>query len=89
MTYIGHVRNGMVVLPEGTPVEEGMAVRVELLAAPPAAEVAATPEADEGSTESLWAWLLSMAEMAERDPTPMPSDLAENHDHYAHGGPKR
>ena len=34
------------------------------------------------------AWLLDVAAQAERDPTPLPPDLAENHDYYAHGKPR-
>ena len=34
------------------------------------------------------AWLLDVAAEAESDPTPLPVDLAENHDHYAHGKPR-
>jgi len=34
------------------------------------------------------AWLLDVAAEAQRDPTPLPADLAENHDHYAHGKPR-
>lgn len=31
------------------------------------------------------AWLLQMAKEAERLAPPLPEDLAERHDHYAHG----
>jgi hypothetical protein len=33
-------------------------------------------------------WLLKMAAEAEQDSTPLPADLAENHDFYAHGKPR-
>ena len=35
-------------------------------------------------------WLLAMAAKARTiDAPPLPDDLAENHDHYAHAAPKR
>lgn len=33
-------------------------------------------------------WLLALATDAEQDPTPLPVDLAENHDYYTHGKPR-
>ncbi|MCI0361572.1 MAG: hypothetical protein L0211_24065 [Planctomycetaceae bacterium] len=42
-----------------------------------------TPE-----VRDLSAWLLAVAAEAENDPTPLPPDLAENHDFYAHGKPR-
>jgi hypothetical protein len=32
-------------------------------------------------------WLLGLAEEAERAAPPLPTDLAEHHDYYAHGKP--
>jgi hypothetical protein len=32
-------------------------------------------------------WLLNLATEAERTAPSLPSDMAENHDHYAHGKP--
>ena len=32
-------------------------------------------------------WLLALAEEAEREVPNLPSDMAEHHDHYAHGKP--
>jgi hypothetical protein len=37
----------------------------------------------------IWDWLLDQAAEAERDPADLPSDLAENHDFYAHGKPRQ
>lgn len=34
-------------------------------------------------------WLYAVGKQAETWDTDLPSDLAENHDFYAHGGPKR
>jgi hypothetical protein len=33
-------------------------------------------------------WLLALAEQAEQAEPPLPCDLAEHHDHYAHGKPR-
>ena len=33
-------------------------------------------------------WLLALAEEAEQAAPKLPTDLAEQHDHYAHGKPK-
>jgi len=41
-----------------------------------------------GDLAATRAWLLDVAAEAERDPTPLPADLAENHDYYAHGKPR-
>lgn len=38
--------------------------------------------------KNLSEWLLAMAAEAERNPADLPSDLAENHDYYAHGKPR-
>lgn len=46
------------------------------------------PEPVPEDIEQLRDWLLSLASDAERDPTPLPSDMAENHDFYAHGKPR-
>lgn len=35
-----------------------------------------------------WDWLLAHAAEAECNPPDLPSDLAENHDHYVHGKPR-
>ncbi len=64
-----------VVLPEG---EVEVTVR--------AAAGRAVPGADAlGPTR---AWLLAMAEDAEALAPGLPADLAEHHDHYAHGKPR-
>ncbi len=36
----------------------------------------------------IWDWLLAQAAEAERDPSDLPADLAENHDFYAHVKPR-
>jgi hypothetical protein len=36
----------------------------------------------------IWEWLREMALEAEKLPTELPSDMAQNHDYYAHGKPR-
>jgi hypothetical protein len=82
--FLGEVRNGVVVLDPtpGQPLPpEGTRVRVE---------VAGSPSSGPGGTDPMAAtraWLLDAAKEAEADATPPPPDLAEHHDHYAHGRP--
>jgi hypothetical protein len=50
--------------------------------------VVAAPSSEEEDVESLRDWLLGLAKEAEAiEGPPLPSDMAENHDHYAHGKP--
>ncbi len=81
-TYLGEVQNGVVVFEAGPP-PEGTKVRVEPVAGEgrPDGDVVADPLA------ATRAWLLAVAAEAEANAPPLPSDLAENHDHYAHGKP--
>lgn len=76
--FTGQVRNGVVVFEGEPPLAEGTVVRVEPVA-PPADEAALT------TTQRL---LLGWGRRAEAVAPPMPSDMAENHDHYAHGKPR-
>jgi hypothetical protein len=102
-TYTGEVRNGMIVLDEGTPpLPEGMKVVVEpvevdmeaavqdlsrrLLSLAGIAKGLPTDRAEQVAGTS--ALLVSWARKAEQIAPPLPSDLAENHDHYAHGKPR-
>jgi hypothetical protein len=72
MTYRGHVKNGQIMLDEPVPLPEGAEVHVELM--------------DQTTllSDDLNSVLLRHAGKG-RD---LPSDLAEHHDHYAHGKPK-
>jgi hypothetical protein len=73
-TYTGEVRNGVIVLDEGMPLlPEGTRVRVE-------------PAEARRELESLQELLLSLAGKAKGLPE---EDLAQQHDHYLHGQPKR
>lgn len=52
-------------------------------------ETVAKLESEEEEIASMRAMLLGFAAEAERSEGEFPSDMAENHDHYAHGAPKR
>jgi hypothetical protein len=76
MTYRGHVKNGVVVLDEPMKLPEGAEVRVDTVD---------LSEQDQKDFESLRAGLLKVSG-AVKD---MPNDMSKNHDHFAHGAPKR
>lgn len=82
MEYIGEVRNGVIVFGEEAPLAEGMRVRIEPLGS---GVVQSSPSED--VLAETRAWMLSLAEEAEAIAPGLPSDLAERHDHYAHGKP--
>jgi len=79
--YTGEIRNGVVVFDPGAPLPEGTRVRVEPIdrLKTLASESVSDPIA--GTRAMLLAW----ARKAEEIAPPLPSDLAENHDHNAHG----
>jgi hypothetical protein len=55
-------------------------------------EVLVRPEqlaGGESTSELTHGWLLTLAEEVERESLTLPSDMAEQHDHYAHGKPKQ
>lgn len=82
MTYRGKVERGVVVLEEGARLAEGTEVTV-------VAAQAGVAEAARGPEVSVWAKMVELARWAESQPCSLPEDLAENHDHYLHGLPKR
>jgi len=75
MTYRGHMENGVVVLDEPAALPEGTRVYVELAAQDVPEPPATTLHDALGPFEGAFADL--------------PSDFAQNHDHYLHGAPKR
>ena len=77
MSYQGKVTNGVVVLDDGVKLPDGTVVRVE-----PVGD-ADRPNAPAGSLAER---LLRFAGAAGAG---LPEDLAENHDHYLYGTPKR
>ncbi len=72
-TYTGQVQNGVVVFDEGSP------------PLPEGARVQVKVVDMEAAVQDLSRRLLSIAGIAEG----LPSDFAEQHDHYIHGTPKR
>jgi hypothetical protein len=76
MVYRGIVRNGVVVLGQGAHLPEGTEVRLEPI----------TPS--EGVAPNGPTLAEQYADIIGTVPE-LPSDMAENHDHYLHGAPKR
>jgi len=75
--------DGLIHPPEGVSLPEGeLDVFVKARSKP---DPAPTP----ASLARTRAWLLSFADEAKAAMPDLPSDMAENHDHYAHGAPKR
>ena len=72
MSYMGEVKNGVIVLEGEVSLAEGTRVRIE-----PIEEVA--------PPSPLVVQLLDWAGKGKD----LPEDLAENHDHYLHGQPRR
>ncbi|MHB1035853.1 MAG: hypothetical protein ACYC35_18715 [Pirellulales bacterium] len=77
MVYRGRVKNGVVILDDPVQLPEGTEVEVDL-------PIRSTGEPLEGAP-TLYDRLKPVIGMAEG----LPADLAENHDHYLHGTPKR
>lgn len=69
-------------LPEGIAVPEGPC-EVTVVPQPVQPAVGA-----EGLRPGSWEWLLALAADAEQSTAELPADMAENHDHYAHGKPR-
>lgn len=67
-------------VPDGVPVPQGP---VEVTVAPRQADTTVPTD-----VKQLSNWLLEFAAEAERCPAELPSDMAENHDYYAHGKPR-
>jgi hypothetical protein len=75
MTVRGHIKNGTVVLDEPVGLPDGMDVEVEV-----------RPLSGTEQPHPTWGEVFSdLAGSVEG----LPTDMAENHDHYIHGTPKR
>jgi len=74
MTLRGHIRNGTLVFDEPPALPEGAAVEVDL-----------RPVGHDESGPTLYERLKDVIGTAQG----LPHDMAENHDHYIHGTPKR
>lgn len=79
MTINGHVENGQIVLDDVVPLADGMKVRVELL----------VPGAEQPTEEEQGPTLYERHKSFIGIIDDLPSDFAENHDHYLHGHPKK
>jgi hypothetical protein len=78
MTLTGTFRNGVIVLDGEPTLAEGTRVQVEPVAG-------GEPDGMEQHVARLSEQLLKVAGTARG----LPPDMAENHDHYLHGQPKR
>jgi len=78
MTYLGHVKNGMVVLEANAQLPEGTPVRVRPLTRAPRKKRT-------GKARTLGQRLMKFAGSAKG----LPKDMARNHDHYLHGAPRK
>jgi hypothetical protein len=74
MTYRGHIKAGGIVLEQPIDLPEGTQVEVSPI------------EADIEPRSTTWGEVFKEVIGAAKD---LPSDLAQNHDHYIHGTPKR
>jgi hypothetical protein len=79
MTYRGTVQNGVVVLADGAKLAEGVEVRIEV-----AARISEENVISEVNGATLYDHLKEFIGCIEG-----PSDMAENHDHYLYGLPKK
>ena len=76
MTWRGRVQGGVVVPEEGARLEEGVEVLIETVE---------TPAQPRDTEPTLAEQLLKYAGAAEG----LPTDMAQNHDHYIHGTPRK
>jgi len=74
MTFIGQMRDGVVVFPGPVAIPDGAEVSVEVVQKQ-------TPS----SKTTLRERLLRLAGTVDD----LPTDMAKNHDHYLHGAPKK
>jgi hypothetical protein len=77
MTYRGRVKNGTILLDEPVVIPDGTAVEVVV------------PAVEEGSGDQQPRTLFEQLQSVIGKAQGLPSDLAENHDHYLHGLPKK
>lgn len=80
MEIRGHYKNGVVVLSRRTGLKEGTEVIVV-----PAKAAKPRSRSKKGKTQTLLERLAPVVGIAKG----LPSDYAENHDHYLHGLPKK
>lgn len=78
MTYLGRVKDGVVVLEQPGALPDGTEVRVE----PVQQHREPAPAPAPRTLAERFADVIGAA-------SDLPEDMAENHDHYLHGAPKR
>jgi hypothetical protein len=76
MVYRGVVKNGVVVLGEGAQLPDGTEVRIE-----PIVPAESLPPEGPTLAEQFGSVIGTVPDL--------PPDMAEHHDHYLHGAPKR
>lgn len=76
MVYHGIVKNGVVVLGEGVDLPDGTEVRIE-----PVARDERSPNEEPTLMEQFGDVIATVPDL--------PCDMAQQHDHYLHGAPKR
>jgi hypothetical protein len=79
MVYNGHIEKGVVIIDDPVTLPEGLKVQIETAPTGPYERAA------KDNTETLGQMLLKHAGKA----VGLPQDLAENHDHYLYGTPKK
>ena len=79
MSFTATVQNDTIKLPPGVHLPDGTKVSVEPEAMPPTAKTAESPRQTFGQRYAKYIGILKDG----------PPDLAENHDHYLYGAPKR
>lgn len=78
-SFIAHTDGKVIVPDEPVELREGQRLRVTI-----------EPVADEAAAEAgLPDWVQDLVELSKQMPDDLPEDLAEQHDHYIHGTPKR
>jgi hypothetical protein len=78
VTYRGKYKNGTVLLPKGVDIPEGTEVEVTLIGPPANGSI-------QGGESTFYERYKEFIGVLDG----LPSDLAENHDHYLYGTPKR
>ena len=96
MTYRGHIENGVVVFDEPVVLPEGTAVRIEPAEVvgnanatiPSADDAGASGEAEQPASPQKQATLYETLKPIIGTIADLPSDFAQQHDHYIHGTPR-
>lgn len=84
MSYRGRIKNGVVEFKEAVPLAEGTEVEVDVVGVSSEERLQALPET-EGEIPTLYEQFRDFIGIA----NDLPEDMAENHDHYIHGTPKK